>query len=86
MELAETSAEVEDQEHVAFGSRGFVLGSKKPEIQLCVQADAGTGSSHNLAALPARLNTALGLSTATAVNEQNSDLRIRFLNDPRGKS
>ena len=34
---------------------------KKPDVQLCVQADAGTGSSHHLAALPARLNTALGI-------------------------
>ena len=32
---------------------------KQPDVQLCVQADAGTGSSHHLAALPARLNTAL---------------------------
>ena len=34
---------------------------KQPDVQLCVQADAGTGSSHHLAALPARLNTALGV-------------------------
>ena len=45
LELAERSAEVEDQEHVGFGSRGFVLGGKKPEIQLCVQADRGFGPS-----------------------------------------
>ena len=74
MELAERSAEVEDQEHVAFGSRGFVLGSKKPEIQLCVQADAGCGSSHKSCLRPARLNTALGISAedvAVAVKYRN---------------
>jgi hypothetical protein len=50
---------VEDQEHVGFGSRGLVLGGKKPEIQLCVQADAGSGSWLNPSLRPARLNTAL---------------------------
>ena len=32
---------------------------KQPDVQLCVQADAGTGPSFNKAARPARLNTAL---------------------------
>ena len=37
---------------------------KQPDVQLCVQADAGTGSSHHLAALPARLNTALDVRSS----------------------
>ena len=40
---------------------------KQPDVQLCVQADAGTGSSHHLAALPARLNTALGVGADSSV-------------------
>ena len=61
VELAERSAEVEDEEHVGFGSRGFVLHGKKPEIQLCVQADAGSGSWLKPSLRPARLNTSLDL-------------------------
>ena len=57
--LAHEGSSGEDQQHDVFGIRRLGHSGKEPDVQLCVQADAGTGSSHHLAALPARLNTAL---------------------------
>ena len=52
----------EDQRHDAHGNWRLGNNGKEPDVQLCVQADAGTGSSFNLAVRPARLNTPLELS------------------------
>ena len=43
--LANDDCGEEDQEHDVFGRREFGRHGKKPEIQLCVQADRGFGPS-----------------------------------------
>ena len=57
----------EDQQHDGQGSWRLGHNGKEPDLQLCVQADAGTGSSFFLAERPARLNTALEITRIAEV-------------------
>ena len=54
-----------DQRHDAHGNWRLGNNGKEPDVQLCVQADAGIGSSFDLAVRPARLNTALEFTRLT---------------------
>ena len=60
--LAQQTSREEDQQHVSFRGRVLGLYGKKPEIQLCNQADCGTGSSlKSDISVPQRLIAALAL-------------------------
>ena len=64
--LAQQTSREEDQQHVSFHGRVLGLYGKKPEIQLCNQADCGTGSwVKSDISVPQRLIAALGLSTSS---------------------
>jgi len=58
-----------------FGS--WLFWSNALEVQLCIQADAGTGSSFNPATRPARLNAALDLMNLTSENSSTQDGVLR---------
>jgi hypothetical protein len=44
--LAQEGSSGEDQKHGVFGIRRLGHSGEEPDVQLCVQADAGSGSSH----------------------------------------
>ena len=63
--LAHEGSSGEDQQHDVFGIRRLGHSGKEPDVQLCIQADCGPGSSlkSNIFA-PQRLNAALDVRSS----------------------
>ena len=67
--LAHEGSSGEDQQHDVFGIRRLGHSGKEPDVQLCVQADAGSGSPLKPSLRPARLNTALDVRSSGTSSE-----------------